>query len=96
MNRILDFHEVNNSEWFDGIICMLKSKYNLISLDSLYDLQKDPHEQNNLADRSELQDVQSELLAELDAWIKTQNDELTVFHEPLMLSAPETWVPRQK
>ena len=35
-------------------------------------------------------------LAELKAWIKEQGDQLTVFHEPLMLDAPETWVPRRK
>lgn len=62
----------------------------------LFDLQKDPHEQNNLAGRKRLEDVQADLLAELRAWIKQQGDELTVFHEPLMLDAPETWAPRRK
>ena len=62
----------------------------------LFDLQKDPHEQNNLAGEQRHQDVRQELLAELKAWIKQQGDQLTVFHEPLMLDAPETWVPRRK
>lgn len=60
----------------------------------LFDLQSDPHEQQNLAGDSRLADLQNELFAELNEWIKTQNDRLTVFHKPLMLDAPETWVPR--
>jgi len=62
----------------------------------LFDLQEDPYEQRNLAGSEHLQNVQADLLAELRAWIKQQGDELTVFHEPLMLDAPETWVPRRK
>ena len=62
----------------------------------LFDLVKDPHEQNNLACNAQLEDVQEDLEAELKAWIRLQDDELTVFHEPLMLDAPETWVPRMK
>ena len=60
----------------------------------LYDLNSDPHEQRNLAGEADVADVQRKLLEELNAWIKSQNDELTVFHEPLMLDAPDTWVPR--
>ena len=62
----------------------------------LFDLVKDPHEQSNLAGNEQLEDVQENLEAELKAWIRLQDDELTVFHEPLMLDAPETWVPRKK
>ena len=62
----------------------------------LYDLQQDPYEQNNLAGQTSLGKVQEELTAELKAWIESQGDPLTVFHEPLMLDAPETWLPRRK
>ena len=62
----------------------------------LFDLQKDPHEQNNLAGQTQFAEVQDDLLAELKAWMKKQGDELTVFHEPLMLDSPETWVPRKQ
>ena len=62
----------------------------------LFDLPQDPHEQKNLAGSEPLRKVQAELMAELHAWIKRQGDQLTVFHEPLMLNAPETWVPRKK
>ena len=61
----------------------------------LFDLTSDPHEQNNLADSERLRDIQTKLKSELNAWIKQQGDQLTVFHEPLMLDAPETWVPRR-
>ncbi len=47
MNRILNFHEVNNREWFDSLICMLKSKYNLINLDTLYNFHKDSLKMKN-------------------------------------------------
>lgn len=62
----------------------------------LYDLQTDPHEQTNLASNPELAQVQQNLLSELKAWMKQQGDQLTVFHEPLMLDAPQTWVPRKR
>ena len=61
----------------------------------LFDLKEDPHEQINLAANPKFAQVQVKLLAELKAWLKLQEDELTVFHEPLMLKAPETWVPRK-
>lgn len=61
----------------------------------LFDLESDPLEQTNLAGDEVVADIQSELLAELKEWINSQGDELTVFHEPLMLDAPETWVPRK-
>ena len=62
----------------------------------LFDLLDDPHEQHNLAGSKHLEGIQKGLLARLKAWIKLQDDELTVFHEPLMLDAPATWVPRKK
>lgn len=61
----------------------------------LFDLQADPLEQKNLAGDSALAETQASLLKELKAWMKQQNDNVTVFHEPLMLNAPETWVPRK-
>lgn len=60
----------------------------------LFDLQADPNEQKNLAGSESLKDLQAKLFKELNTWIKSQNDQLTVFHKPLMLNAPDTWVPR--
>lgn len=42
----------------------------------LYDLEADPHEQRNLADEDELQDVVSELDDRLVAWMRETNDPL--------------------
>lgn len=61
----------------------------------LYDLQNDPHEQNNLAGDPALASIQSEMLSDLESWMTQQGDQRTVFHEPLMLDAPKTWVPRR-
>jgi len=36
MNRILNFHQVNNPKWFDGLICSLMTKYDFITVDTLY------------------------------------------------------------
>ena len=37
MRKIITFHEVNGSKWFDGVICYLKSKYELMSVESLHE-----------------------------------------------------------
>lgn len=61
----------------------------------LFDLKADPLEQVNLAEQSEFKNTKDKLLAKLKSWMKLQGDNVTVFHEPLMLNAPETWVPRK-
>jgi len=35
MNKILNFHLVNDIEWFDKIISLIKRKYNIVSIDTL-------------------------------------------------------------
>jgi uncharacterized sulfatase len=42
--------------------------------EELYDLRKDPHELNNLADNSARQKVLASLRKKLDAWMKQQGD----------------------
>jgi hypothetical protein len=42
----------------------------------LYDLEKDPHELNNLAGKPEYQKVEQELRAELDQWQEATYDRL--------------------
>ena len=61
----------------------------------LFDLDNDPHEQTNLAENPKYSDVRQDLIDELGAWLESQGDQLTVFHEPLLLDAPETWIPRR-
>lgn len=60
----------------------------------LYDLQSDPFERDNLAGQPDLQEIENQLRTELNTWIASQEDKLTVFHEPLHLNAPDTWIPR--
>lgn len=61
----------------------------------LFDLQGDPLEQMNLAEQPLMSKTKERLFGELKAWMKDQGDNVPVFHEPLMLDAPETWVPRK-
>lgn len=35
MNKILNFHLVNDAEWFENTLCLIKSKYNMVSIDVL-------------------------------------------------------------
>lgn len=30
MNKIINFHAVNNSEWFENVIVYLKQKYDVV------------------------------------------------------------------
>jgi len=35
MVKIINFHKVNNSDWFDQVVCLLKKKYELINIETL-------------------------------------------------------------
>lgn len=61
----------------------------------LYDLRDDPDEQTNLAYRREYRDLRKTLTSQLDRWLEEQGDKLTVFHEPLYLDNPSSWLPRK-
>lgn len=61
----------------------------------LFDLNNDPFEQNNLAEDPSYAETKSRLLQKLQNWMQQQGDQSTVFHEPLMLDEPDTWVPRR-
>ena len=37
MIKIINFHELHDSHWFDSVVRLLKSKYNMISAQDLYD-----------------------------------------------------------
>lgn len=37
MNKIINFHEIKDSIWFEEVIVYLKSKYNIITTSQLYD-----------------------------------------------------------
>jgi len=36
MNKIINFHLVNDIDWFDRMICFLKSRYEMIDIDTLF------------------------------------------------------------
>ena len=40
MNKILNFHQVNDGAWFERIVCYLKSKYKFIPIEILYEFYK--------------------------------------------------------
>ena len=37
MIKIINFHELHDSHWFDSVVRLLKSKYNMISAQDMYD-----------------------------------------------------------
>jgi N-sulfoglucosamine sulfohydrolase len=61
------------------------ARYRQRPAEELYDLDVDPHETQNLAGLPEQQERLTSLRGELDAWMKEQGDEGTVFGEPLLL-----------
>jgi uncharacterized sulfatase len=54
----------------------------------LFDLQKDPSEQNNLANKKKFQNKLSELRSELKKWTIAQGDDLLPHQEPYLTKHP--------
>lgn len=54
----------------------------------LYDLESDPLEQTNLAERSESRSVLADLWKRLESWMDEQGDKKTVFNTPYPASRP--------
>ncbi|NJN05230.1 MAG: sulfatase [Rhodobacteraceae bacterium] len=59
----------------------------------LYDMRADPHEQRNLASDPAQAARVKELRARLEAWMKQQGDQQTVFNEPRLLTDPASTRP---
>lgn len=59
----------------------------------LFDLEKDPLEQENLAESPEYATILKELQSQLDAWTKAQGDDLQPHREPYLTSEPLPEVP---
>ena len=57
--------------------------------EELYDLQNDPFEQHNLANKSELKLVKEKLIKDLFVWMKTQNDFLSEDNGNMPLITPK-------
>jgi arylsulfatase A-like enzyme len=61
--------------------------------EELYDLTTDSHERNNLAVNSEHTDRLAQMRAKIAAWMKDQNDQGTVFDQPLLIGQEATLLP---
>jgi arylsulfatase A-like enzyme len=61
--------------------------------EELYDLVTDPHELNNLADKPEHASRLAQMRAKVAAWMKDQNDQGTVFNQPLLVGEEATQLP---
>ena len=48
MNSVINFHRVTDEQWFDAILRFLSSKYELVSVDVLYDVCRGRVHANNL------------------------------------------------
>lgn len=70
----------------DKAAAAILTRYHQRPAEELYDLAADPHEQRNLAASNPAK--LAELRTELDAWLHAQNDQLTVFGKPRLLSDP--------
>ncbi|MFO1484527.1 MAG: sulfatase [Verrucomicrobiaceae bacterium] len=68
-------------------------RYHERPAEELYDLEADPHEQHNLAADPAKSAELADLRAELDAWIESQGDKLSVFEKPRLLSDPASYGP---
>ena len=77
-----DYTEINNGVWgswkqkaqTDAFAAKRVKMLRHRPAEELYDLRKDPHELNNLADNSAGQKILASLRKKLDAWMKQQGD----------------------
>ncbi len=82
----------------DPAAAAILKRYHARPTEELYDLVADPHEQRNLVDlasgRGAADPPHTKVLVglreELDAWMKAQGDQQTVFAEPRLLNDPKS------
>jgi arylsulfatase A-like enzyme len=72
----------------DQSAAAILARYHARPAEELYDLATDPHEQRNLAADHAHAARLAELRGELDAWLRAQDDRLTVVGQPRLLSDP--------
>ncbi|MEM9700875.1 MAG: sulfatase [Planctomycetota bacterium] len=84
----------------DPVAAAVVGRYHRRPAEELYDLSKDPMERNNLLadpdpdfDGSLYRAVRGDLSARLNAWMKKQGDQQTVFNKPRRLIDPASWAP---
>ena len=76
------------AEKSDPAAAKIIARYYQRPKDELYDLEKDPNEQVNLAANPEYQQQLKKMSQSLDEWMKLQNDQETIFKEPYPTSGP--------
>ena len=64
-------------------------RYQQRPAEELYDIQNDPWETHNLAGDPKLKEIQTQMHAELVAWMKAQGDQEKIYGTPTLLGAPE-------
>ena len=77
----------------DAQAAAIVQRYHARPAEELYDLAVDPREQRNLATAPPHSAKLASLRGELDAWMKSQDDEQTVLVEPRLLSDPKSHGP---
>ncbi len=68
-------------------------RYHQRPAEELYDLSRDPFEQQNLATELQHAEVLRDLRQRLDSWMKDQGDKQPVFVKPRLLSDPSSYGP---
>lgn len=74
----------------EAAAAILKS-YHARPAEELYDLERDPYEEHNLAVDEKHLSTLTRLRGELDAWLKEQNDDPKLAVEPRLLSDPQSY-----
>jgi arylsulfatase A-like enzyme len=77
----------------DPAAAAILQRYHARPADELYDLAADPHEQRNLAADPDHTTTLWRLREELDAWMKSQGDELKPHAQPRLLSDRNSYGP---
>ena len=77
----------------DPAAAAIVKQYHGRPAEELYDLESDPHEQHNLIGDDQHAEVLQSLRTALDDWLQDQQDQLTVFDEPRLLSDPNSYGP---
>ncbi len=77
----------------DPSAAAIVKRYHARPAEELYDLSVDPHEQHNLAADPSHATTLAGLRADLDGWMKANNDHALISVEPRLLSDPKSYGP---
>jgi len=89
------FRSWEDAAKIDSLARQIVQRYKQRPREELYDLAADPHELTNLADKDEHSLRLAQMRAKVAGWMKDQNDQGTVFNEPLLIGQEATLLPTQ-